>query len=46
MSFFSVFIVLSRGRYEKKTYKYALNIVDVASGTKDHINWPLRIVKR
>ena len=38
-------LYLPHDKFKKKTYKYALNIVDVV-GTKDPINWPLRIAKR
>ena len=37
-------LCLPHDKSKKKTYKYALNIVDVAK--KDPINWPLRLVKR
>ena len=37
---------LLHDKFKKKTYKYALNIVDVASRNKGSYQLPLRMLKR
>ena len=39
-------LYLPHDKFKKKVYKYALNIVDVASRYKDHISCPLRTPKK